>query len=168
MKKVTSAIANKMLRSLEEDKNYLLSLEEESRTYIRAEGEEKEAPEYHYEDIRRGVNEIDSKVSAIKHAVNVFNTTTVLDGLGITIDQALVRMAQLNGEKHRLDTMRKMLPATRVGQTYMRGRQAVEYMYANYDIEEAKRDYQAISDQINQIQIALDLANQTRTFEIED
>ena len=124
MKKVTSAIANKMLRSLEEDKNYLLSLEEESRTYIRAEGEEKEAPEYHYEDIRRGVNEI--------------------------------------------DTMRKMLPATRVGQTYMRGRQAVEYMYANYDIEEAKRDYQAISDQINQIQIALDLANQTRTFEIED
>lgn len=168
MKEVTSAIANKMLKALEEDKSYLLSLEEDSRTYVRAEGEEQEAPEYHYEDVRRGVDEIDRKVSSIKHAINVFNTTTVLEDLGITIDQALVRMAQLNGEKRRLDTMRKQLPVSRVGQTYLRNRQVVEYEYANYDIEAAKRDYQEISDRINKIQIALDLANQTKTFEIED
>ena len=36
MQKMTSAYANKMLRSLEEDKNYWLKKESESSTYVAA------------------------------------------------------------------------------------------------------------------------------------
>ena len=38
--------------------------------------------------------------------MNVFNTTTMLEGFGFTIDEALVRMAMLTKKKQRLAQMK--------------------------------------------------------------
>lgn len=168
MKEVTSAAANKMLKTLADEKLYLLSMENTASVYVLAEGEKSDAPQYDYEETAIKLEEIDRKVRTIKHALNIFNTTTTLDGLGITIDEALVEMAQLNNRKNRLDVMRKRLPKERVNDQGYRSGNLIEYQYVNYDLKRVQEDYQTVCDRITDIQIALDLANQTKTFTFED
>lgn len=75
-------------------------------------------------------------------------------------------MAQLNNRKNKLDCMRRRLPKERVNPMVSRAKSYVEYEYANYDINKVKADYQQISEEITKIQLALDMCNQTKTFEI--
>lgn len=164
MREITSAGANKMLKALEDEKAYLLSMEEEASVYVLAEEEQAEAPAYDYKEIQSKIDEIDKKVRVIKHALNCFNTTTVLDGIGITIDEALVEMAQLNRKKEKLDIMRKRLPKARRNESFYRSGNLIEYEYVNYDIQKVQEDYKIVSDRITDIQIALDLCNQTKSF----
>lgn len=166
MKKVTSAGANKMLKALEDEKSYLLSMEEDASVYVLAEGEQAEALAYNYEETQSKIEEIDKKVRIIKHALNCFNTTTVLEEVGITIDEALVEMAQLNRKKEKLDEMRKRLPKARKNEGFYRNGNLIEYEYVNYDIQKVQDDYKMVCDRITDIQIALDLCNQTKVFTI--
>ena len=53
MKSITSACANKMLRSLEDEKSYWVEKEELSSTYVAAVGEEPVIPEYDYAEVSR-------------------------------------------------------------------------------------------------------------------
>lgn len=166
MKTVTSASANKLLRSLEDEKAYLLSMENESKEYTLAENEKVQKPDYDYRGTAQKLEELDNRIRKIKHRINVFNVTTVLPNLDLTIDEALVKMAQLNRRKEQLDEMRKHLPKIRKEDPYLRTNM-IEYTYVNYDLEEVRKDYQKISEQIMELQLALDTCNQTQTFEIE-
>ena len=163
---VTSAAANKLLKQLQDDKNYLLDYENNSSTYIRVSGYDDERPEYNYSQTRDEINAIDAKICKIKHAINLFNCTTTLPDMDITVDAALVKMAQLNKEKDRLDIMRKRLPVSRRQNRYGDSSQLVEYTCANYDIEVAKNDYNDIAAEIRALQIGIDYINQTEKFEI--
>ena len=163
---MTSAGANKLLRKLEDDKRFLLSQEAAASTYVVTEGAEAVVPAYDYRKTAQALEQVDAEVRRIKHALNVFNSTTMLDGLDITIDEALVKMAQLNQRKSTLDTMRCRLEKERV--TNFGRSNVVEYTCINYDLAEIQADYQAISQQIMDIQLALDLTNQTKTFMLED
>ena len=75
MKKITSAYANKWLKSLEEDKEYWINKEEASSTYVTAINEEPVIPEYDYAEVAATIAEIDEKIAVIKHALNVTNAT---------------------------------------------------------------------------------------------
>ena len=162
---ITSAGANKLLRKLEDDKHYILSKEASSCTYVMTEGAEALIPPYDYRKTAEELEVIEVKVRKIKHALNVFNSTTILEGLDITIDEALVKMAQLNQRKATLDVMRCRLEKERIANF---GRSnVVEYTCINYDLKEIQADYQAISQQIMDIQLALDFTNQTKLFELE-
>ena len=66
MKKITSAYANKMLRSLEEDKAFWVNKEAASSTYVAAVNEEPVIPEYDYMTIANTIDEIDRKIVTIK------------------------------------------------------------------------------------------------------
>lgn len=165
MREVTSAVANKMLKAFSEEKEYLLSLERESSVYVLADSEKSAPPAYNYEEVQAKIDEIDAKVRDIKHAINVFNTTTMLGQIDITIDEALVEMAQLTRKKEKLDAMRKRLPKTRVNN--FRNANVIEYQYVNYDLDKVQKDYNAVCERITEIQVALDLANQTKVFMIE-
>lgn len=116
MQKMTSAYANKMLRSLEEDKAFWVNKEETSSTYVVANNEEPVVPEYDYAEVAATIAEIDEKIAIIKHALNVSNATAkVLVGdEEMSIDTILIKMAQLNKRKAVLDHMRKQLPKARV------------------------------------------------------
>jgi len=166
MKTVTSAVANKMIKALEDQKNYLLTLEASSSVYIKAEGENVEPPAYDYNAISEKLNRIDHQIRKIKHAINLFNTTTYLETLGITIDEALVKMAQLNQRKLQLDIMRKRLPKERPAIAYTRSN-IIEYQYVNYDIDKVAADYNKLCEEITEIQLAIDTCNHTKTFEID-
>ncbi|HIW20632.1 MAG TPA: hypothetical protein H9887_01210 [Candidatus Dorea intestinavium] len=167
--KTTSAYANKMIKQLLEEKEYWLEQERNSSIYTVSVGETPVVPEYDYQTISQTIAEIDNKIITIKHAINLSNTTSVIDieGENLTIDTVLVKMAQKNNRKRILDFMRKQLPKKRITDGFYARNAAPEYQYINYDLEKVKADYEKIDLEIMQLQIALDKHNQTHEFEIE-
>lgn len=166
MKEITSATANKLLKTYEEEKNYLLAMESSSSTYTLAEGEKELKPEYNYEATAKRLDELDSLTRKIKHGLNIFNTTTMLPDMGITVDEALVKMSQLNRKKVKLDVMRKRLPKARVSNGYCRSNM-IEYEYVNYDLDMVMQDYIKVSKEVMDIQLQLDVCNQTNLFQLD-
>lgn len=170
MVKMTSAYANKLLRQLEEDKEFWMKKERESCTYDAAEGEEPVIPEYDYSYVAGEIEKIDEKMCTIKHALNMSNVMAEIQ-VGdkvYSVDAILVKMAQLNRRKVMLDYMRKMQPKERLQLRATSARNAVpEYRYINFDLELVKKEYEAVSEQIMVMQIALDKHNQTVEFEVE-
>ena len=164
--KITSAYANKLLKSLTDEKSYWEAQEAASRTYVAAVGEEPVIPKYDYSAVSETLKEINRKTVIIKHALNLANATAKIREM--SVDSILVRIAQLSSRKSTLDTMRKYLPKMRESSHAFSSRNAVpEYRYTNYDPELVKRDYECISGEIMEMQIALDRYNQTFLFEAD-
>ncbi len=170
MQKMTSAYANKLLKSLEEDKAFWVNKEETSSTYVAAVNEEPVIPEYDYAEVAATIEEIDEKIAVIKHALNVSNANAKVQvgDAEMSVDTILVRMAQLNRRKAVLDVMRKRLPKAREEQnSYMSKNTVPEYRYINYDLALIKKEYERVSAIIMEMQIALDRYNQTEQFEVD-
>ena len=170
MQTMTSAYANKMLRSLEEDKAFWANKEATACTYVAAINEEPVVPEYDYAEVAVTIAEIDEKIAIIKHALNVTNATARVQvgDAEMSIDTILIKMAQLNKRKAVLDVMRKQLPKARVEQHAYMSRNAVpEYKFINYDLELIKKEYENVSVKIMEMQMALDKYNQTVQFEVD-
>lgn len=169
MQKMTSAYANKMIKSLEEDKAFWVNKEATSSTYVASINEEPVVPEYDYTEVAAMIAELDEKIAIIKHALNVSNATAKVPvgDREMSIDTILIRMAQLNKRKAVLDQMRKQLPKAREEQAYMSRNAVPEYRYINYDLELVKREYEGVSNTIMEMQMALDKYNQTVQFEVE-
>lgn len=170
MTKMTSAYANKVLRKLQEDKEFWLNKEREGHIYVAALDEEPVIPEYDYKVVAANITEIDEKIVRIKHAINIVNATNeiLVGDKKMSIDVILVRMAQLNKRKNVLDRMRKQQPKTRISSGVFAARKtAPEYQYINYDLDLIKKEYEAIDAEIASMQIALDRFNQTFEFDVE-
>lgn len=166
--KVTSALANKKIKMLEEEKARILERERMSSTYILADGECASPPEYDYVGTKDKLDSIDSSIRKFKHAINVFNTTTYLESVGVYIDEALLEMASLSRRKPVLNNMATRLEKERVSSVINRGVSTPEYKYANYDVEQARKDLEECSSRLIELQLALDTANQTIMFDIDD
>ena len=170
MQKMTSAYANKKLKSLEEDKAFWVNKEATSCTYIAAINEEPVIPEYDYLEVAQIIEDIDAKIAVLKHAINLNNAMAKVP-VGdeeMSIDTILIKMAQLNKRKSVLDQMRKQLPKAREEQrSYMSRNTVPEYRYINYDLELIKKEYETVSKTIMEMQMALDKYNQTVQFEVD-
>jgi hypothetical protein len=165
--KYTSAEANKLLKALETKRETLLRKEEKSSKFTISVGEDIEEvrPEYDFLGTQAEVAEVNAKIRAVKHAISVFNTTHTVPGFGdMTIDQALVYLPQLSGQVRKLKVMAIALPRERK-ELYRSN--LVEYDIANYDPEEAAREFEAKQEELSSLQLALDAANTGATMEIE-
>ena len=164
----TSAEANKMLKKLLEDHNDLLKTESETRVFKAAtvENVEDARPEYDYNATQQKLLWIEKRIWTIKHAINVFNLTQEVPGTGMTIDQVLVYLPQLSQRKAKLSDMKQQQPKIRK-EGYNASLNFIEYIYANYDPQQAEKDYNKVSDELGRIQNALDLINSTVQFEID-
>ncbi len=170
MAKMTSAYANKVLKKLAEDKEFWLQKETDGCTYIAAADEEPVIPDYDYKKVADEIEQIDARMLKIKHAINVSNATNriqVGDNM-MTIDEILVKMAQLNKRKVVLDDFRKREEKRRINGCYTGKKMAPEYVYINYDLELVKAEYERVDAEIAAMQIALDRYNQTIEFEVQD
>lgn len=169
VRRVTSAFANKLLRKLDDEKDFILSNEYSSLTYECHDNEEErksEHPDYSFEDACAELDRIDAQVRSIKHALNVFNTTTTLEGVDLTIDEALVKMAQLNRRKDRLHIMRLKRNRVKTSRRGIVADEEPEYIFLSYNIDDVKQRYEEIQQEIFELQNKIDYANQTLTFEI--
>lgn len=155
--------ANKLVKQLQADKAAIQTKEIQNTSYSYLNGETPEKPEYDFAETQATLRQYDDKIIKLKHAINVFNCTTQLDGLDMTIDAALVRMAMLSAEKTKLQTMRTAPKKNRM--TTMRG--VSEFTELNYAIEDAQARYDEVSKELLAIQQALNIANLTKTFEID-
>ena len=168
--KYTSAAANKLIRRLNDDKEFYLQKEQEAKAYVAAVDETPVIPEFDYAENARQIEEIDDRIARLKHAVNVHNALARIDVGGeiMSVDEILVRMAQLNQRQITLDEMRKTLPKQRVESGYGTKTIKPEYRYINYDLELVRKDYEHVSSTIIAMQLALDKYNQTVEFEAEE
>ena len=165
--KMTSAQANKMLRQLSEELDALESQDSATRTFLAATVENLEAvrPAYDYAALQEKYAELEGRIRTIKHAMNLFNTSTVVPGFDMTIDAMLVYLPQLSHRKAQLARMKSTLPMER--QTGRSSSSLIEYRYANYDIAQAAADFDRVSGLLARAQNALDLVNSTVEFEVD-
>jgi uncharacterized protein YpuA (DUF1002 family) len=161
--KYTSAQANKLLKKLNDEYSTLLDKEQRSRDFRAAMGEDIESvrPAYDYAKTQARLEELEGAIRRLKHAINRFNTTQVVDGFGITIDEMLVYIPQLT---KRLE-MKSRLPKERVEEQYGRQSNIIDYTYTNYDLAAVEADYEKTSDELSRAQLALDTVNQRDSFE---
>lgn len=165
--KYTSAQANQLLKKLMEEREELLAAERRSSVFLAATVEDVEdaRPNYDYADTQKKLSAVEEKIRAVKHAISVFNTTHTVEGFQMTADQMLGYLPQLKDRKARLGRMAGTLPKTRV--TASPRSSLIEYQYANYDVGQAKADYEAVSAALSEARLALDKLNTTETMEIE-
>ena len=167
--KYTSSEANKLLKKLSHDYNDVLAVEWESKTFLAATGEDPESvrPAYDYRKTQDELQMLSKKIRIVKHAINVFNTTTKVPGFDMTVDEMLVFLPQLSERANTLGSMRKELPKVRE-KTYGQGTNAtIDYRYINYNLEAVKQDYEKVRDLLDKAQTALDTLNNSATFEID-
>ena len=91
-------------------------------------------PAYDYAKTQARLEELEGTIRRLKHAINRFNTTQVVDGFGITIDEMLVYIPQLTKRKSKLLEMKSRLPKERVEEQYGRQSNIIDYTYTNYDL----------------------------------
>ena len=165
----TSAQAAKILRRLNEEHIALLNMEQQSKDFLASVGEDPESvrPDYDYAATQAKLAELEQKIRRVKHAISVFNTTTLVPEFGMTVDQLLVYIPQLSQRKIKYSDMMSKLPKAReTGAAYTRGN-IIDYRYANYDISAAEKDYSEAADTLGRAQTALDVVNNTLTMEID-
>ena len=166
--RVTSAQAAKLLRQFNDELRALQLKEANSSSFVAAIQEDVESvrPAYNFKEMRDAQAEVECKIRKVKHAINVFNTTTIIPDFNITIDEMLVYLPQLNRQCEVLSKMRDAMPKVRVSSGYSSGN-IIDYKYANYDIEEVGMYYADLSDTLAKAQTVLDLVNSTVEFEID-
>ena len=116
----TSAEANKLLKSLEDERARMCMMENQSSVFICAtqENPDEVRPEYGFLETQCEISVIESKIRKVKHAINVFNTTHEVPGFGMTVDQMLVFIPQLSARKRVLSGMAQRLPKARKQSRY--------------------------------------------------
>ena len=165
--KYTSAEAGKLLKKLNDEHASILLREENGKEFLAAVGEDIESvrPGYDFATTQVALNEIETKIRKVKHALNVFNSTTVIPEFGMTIDEMLVYIPQLTLRKDKLARMKDRLPKVRE-QTRVNS-SILDYRYLNYGVDKAAAEYDKISDTLSKAQNALDAANMNQTLEID-
>lgn len=163
---LTSASANKHIKLLTEQKNTLLVKERTASFYRAFQNEEPVVPEYDFDDLHVAIADIDFKIRKIKHALNIFNCSTIVPETNMTIDETLVYMAQLTARKVVLSTMATVAPKERVD-SFRNTSPVAEYKYANFDCKRVADIHKNVAEKIAKIQISLDTVNQTQTFEVD-
>ena len=163
----TSAQAAKLISKLQQDYEVIAAREENAKTFPASVGEDVESvrPEYDYAETKARLAELEAKIRKVKHAVNVFNTVTVVPGFDMTIDEMLVYIPQLSKKKAKLREMADTLPKERI-RSFERSN-VIDYKYVNYDIDAVKADLDSVTEELSAAQLALDSVNHALTLEID-
>lgn len=165
--KYTSAEANKLLRKLNDEKTSVMYREENGKEFLAAVGEDIESvrPKYDFTETQNAIAGIETKIRKLKHAINVFNSTTIIPEFDMTIDEMLVYIPQLTAAKNKLAIMKDKLPKVRE-QTRVNS-SILDYRYLNYDVETVTAEYEKVTDTLAKAQNALDSVNMNQTLEVD-
>lgn len=154
----------KIIKELEETKTRLLRKEDETCTVSYKEGEKKLDGNYNYEETRYNIRGIDEKIRRLRSTLAKANCYVLIDNFNITIGEALVMLAQLQGERHQLESLANHMQISR--RLTMNG--VLEMTECLYDTAKAEADAKACREKISELQMAIDRANLINYVEIDD
>lgn len=166
-KKVTAAVAGKMLKTLEEERNYWQHIERTDSVYTVGQGEEPIVPEYFYDDVALQIARVNKKITKLRHAIQVHTILSEIKVAGevTTADMLQYQIEQMSNRKSILGKMRKASPVTRV---HNKDKKTVpELVYVNYNLEAICEEYDVVSKKLIELQTAYELFQQTALFEVE-
>ena len=182
--KYTSAQANKLLKKLNDEYSALLDKEQRSRDFRAAMGEDIESvrPAYDYAKTQARLEELEGTIRRLKHAINRFNTTQVVDGFGITTDgvtEGFYRAHQRPEDYRELHPadgayydkyieidLSKVEPMIALPFHPSNAWTIHEFLENAADILAAvEADYEKTADELSRAQLALDTVNQRDSFE---
>ena len=166
---LTSDGANKLLKKLETEKQMVLNSIDDLSVYIAAVTEKPEElkPKFDFNESMQKVEDLNKKIMCIRHARNKFNIETKLKN-GMTVDQALIKLAMLNKYVEKIKNMSTRQEKSRVRSSGFSARSnEIEYQYINYNLDDAKGKYEEIVDEIMSIQEELNLINTTLVFDVD-
>lgn len=161
--KVTSAYANKLIRGYREELAAIVSNERDTCTTTYGASETPIETGYNFTSTQDETDALNDKIAKLRHGINVFNTTTKLEGFDFTVDESLVRMAMLTEKKNRLSRMKGVRELTRSGGY----RAEPEFTKRNYDAALVENEYRKTSDELVRLQMALDKANMSIEFDVD-
>lgn len=164
--RMTSAVANKLLKKYNEELQKTYEDEAACSIYVEIDGVNPVVPEYDFHKVRCHIETLMCDIITLKHAINVFNSTTTLQSFNMTIDEALVYMAMLTKEKNHLESMIKPVNKKLKTGLGVRNNQ-IEYEVVNYDVDGVRENYKNICKKLTDLQVDLDVVNSTVTFEVE-
>ena len=164
--KYTSAELSKELKKLRSLRAMLLDKEIKTSVFHCAVGENAEElrPAYDYQATQDELDRLNDSILAIRHALNVFNATTEVEGL--TIDRILIRLPMLQEKRAKLETMAGRLERERVSYYRSTG-DIIDYEVRNYDPEQVMANLAEVSEEISRLQMALDKVNMTELIEVD-
>ena len=160
---MTSAELNKELKKLYSERSQILDRESMTSVFVAATTEDVEEirPEYDLPATNEALLKIEKEIRRIKHRLNIFNSSYVVEELGMTIDEILIYLPQQHLRVCTLERMAKRLPKQRCSDQYGARMNLIEYEYTNYDQADAQRLYEAACEDLARTQIALDRVNTT-------
>lgn len=154
MKKCHTEIM-KEIKKLEEIKEILLSEESDNCvvTYL-----QKETPintGYNYDETNKKITECDNEILRLKSLLTKANAKTKVEGFDMTINEALVYLAQLNEKLKRLSYLVNLKPLKRTT-----GYDSTpEFTKIVFDREKVLKDYEEVRNLIPRLQMAIDRTN---------
>ena len=121
-------------------------------------GEDPILPNYDYTETSGALLEYDDRIRKLKGLLAYANATTIVEGFDMTINEALIYLAQLNARVRRYDYLISFQKLTRktVG---IDGK--IEYTKILYDQEDAGRKLEEAKSEVIQLQMAIDRTNLT-------
>ena len=143
------------MRKLLEEKSSIEMREHNGKEFLAAVGEDLESvrPEYDFAKTQSALAEVERKIRKLKHALNVFNSTTVIPEFDMTIDEMLVYIPQLTAKKNKLSSTKDKLPKIR--EQSRTNSSILDYRYLNYDVNEVAAEYEKVADTLAKAQNAL-------------
>ena len=162
--KLNSDTANKLIKNCEAEISALLEAESKNSTYSYSVGEEPVIPAYSFRETQEKIHAFQDKIAKLRHAVAVFNSGKVLPEYGCTLDEAIGRMSRMNAEKKRLYELLQ-IPEKQRSRSY--GSREADITCRNFDADEVRAAYDKVTQDLMEIQQAINIANLTETFEAD-
>lgn len=157
MKKCYTEIM-KEIKRLEGEKDSWVTHERNNCRVSYMTDEEPIMPNYDYVETSEALLEYDNRIRKLKGLLAYANATTIVEGFDMTINEALIYLAQLNVRVKRYDYLISFQKMTRktVG---IDGK--IEYTKILYDQEDAGRKLEEAKSEVIQLQMAIDRTNLT-------
>jgi len=162
--KLNSDTANKLIKNCDAEIAALLDAESKNSTYSYSVGEEPVVPAYSFSDTQEKIHGYQNQIAKLRHAVALFNSGKFLPEYGCTLDEAIGRMSRMNAEKNRLYALLQ-IPEKQRSRTY--GSREADITCRNFDAAEVRAAYDKVSQDLMEIQQAINIANLTETFEVD-
>ncbi len=169
MSKITPAELQKHIKELQSRYDSLVAREKKCATFTVTIDENVEAarPKFDILDNFDKLVDLRREIARCKHALSVFNLSTIIPELGLTIDEVLVKLPMLKQEVERLEDYKNRLPRERVEPMRYAPTKTPEYTYINYKLFDIEEIYNMRSDALRTYQLELDKINSTATIDID-